>query len=99
MVVQEEIFRIIEQEHLLSKHAGQDTTWASIRGAYYSISRAEVKYLLRQYEICNRKAANKSRRPLTPIISTELFERIQIDLIDFRHQPDAPYSLASPKYH
>ena len=38
VVVQEEIFRIIEQEYLLSKHAGQDTTWASIRGAYYGIS-------------------------------------------------------------
>ena len=38
VVVQEEIFRVIEQEHLLSKHAGQDTTWASIRGVYYGIS-------------------------------------------------------------
>src|SRR5256885_12409945 len=33
------------------------------------------------------------------IISTELFERVQIDLIDFRHQPDAPYGPAGPKYH
>jgi len=38
VVVQEEIFRVIEQEHLLSKHAGQDTTWASISGVYYGIS-------------------------------------------------------------
>ena len=38
VVVQEEIFRVIEQEHLLGKHAGQDTTWASIRGTYYGIA-------------------------------------------------------------
>ena len=99
MVVQEEIFRVIEQEYLLSKHAGQDTTWASIRGVYYGISRAEVKFLIKQCEICHKRAANKSRGPLTPIISTELFERFQIDLIDFRHQPDAPYGPAGPKYH
>ena len=99
VVVQEEIFRVIEQEHLLSKHAGQDTTWASIRGVYYGISRAEVKFLIKQCEICHRRAANKSRGLLTPILSTELFERVQIDLIDFRHQPDAPYGPTGPKYH
>jgi hypothetical protein len=38
VVVENEIFGVIEQEHLLSKHAGQDTTWASIRGTYYGIS-------------------------------------------------------------
>jgi hypothetical protein len=74
VVVESEIFRVIEQEHLLSKHAGQDTTWASIRGTYYGISRTEVKYLLGQCGICHKKAVNKSRGPLTPIISTQLFE-------------------------
>ncbi|KAI9766128.1 MAG: hypothetical protein M1839_005023 [Geoglossum umbratile] len=51
VVVEGEIFRMIKQEHLLSKHAGQDTTWASV------------------------------------------------DLIDFRHQLDAPYGQSGPKYH
>ena len=74
-------------------------TWASISKAYYSISCQEVVYLVKQYEICNKKAANRSRGPLTPIISTELFEQVQVDLIDFRHQPDAPYGPAGPKYH
>lgn len=99
VVVEEEIFRIIEQEHLLSKHAGQDATWASIRGTYYGISREEVKFLIKQCEVCLKKANNRSRGPLTPILSTELFERVQIDLIDFRHQPDAPYGSTGPKYH
>jgi hypothetical protein len=99
VVVESEIFRVIEQEHLLSKHAGQDTTWASIRGTYYGISRTEVKYLLGQCGICHKKAVNRSRGPLTPIISTQLFERLQVDLIDFRHQPDAPYGPSGPKYH
>ena len=55
--------------------------------------------MVKQCEICHRKAANRFRGPLTPIISTELFERVQIDFIDFRHQPDAPYGPAGPKYH
>jgi hypothetical protein len=74
VVVQDEIFSVIEQEHLLSKHAGQETTWASISKTYYGISRQDVKYLLKQCEICHKKAVNRSRGALTPIISTELFE-------------------------
>ena len=74
-------------------------TWASISRAYYGISRQEVVHLLKQCEICHKKVANRSRAPLTPIISTELFERVQVDLIDFRHQPDASYGLAGLKYH
>ena len=99
VVVQEEILRVIEQEHLLSKHAGQNMIWAAIRNTFYGISRGEVEYLVKQCEICHRKATNRSRGPLTPIVSTELFERVQVDLIDFRHQPDAPYGPAGPKYH
>src|SRR5438046_1271240 len=38
VVVQEEILRVIEQEHLLSKHAGQNMTWAAIRNTFYGIS-------------------------------------------------------------
>ena len=98
-IVQDEIFGVIEQEHLLSKHAGQDTTWASISKTYYRISCQEVKYLIKLCEICHKKADNRSRGPLTPIISTELFERVQVDLIDFKHQPDAPYGPTGPKYH
>ena len=55
--------------------------------------------MVKQCEICHRKATNRSRGPLTPIISTELFERVQVDLIDFRHQPDASYGPVGPKYH
>ena len=47
VVVQEEILRVIEQEHLLSKHAGQNMTWAVIRNTFYGISRGEVEYLVK----------------------------------------------------
>ena len=58
-----------------------------------------MKYLIKQCGICYKKAANQSRGLLTPIISTELFEHLQLDFIDFRHQSDAPYSPLGPKYH
>ena len=84
-MVKEDIFRVIEQEHLLGKHAGQDMTWEAVKNTYYSISRDEVIFVVKQCEICHRKAANRSRGSLTPIINIELFERVQIDLINFRH--------------
>ena len=99
VVVKEDIFRVIEQEHLLEKHASQNMTWKAIKNTYYGISRDEVIFVVKQCEICHKKAANQSRGPLTPIISIELFERVQIDLINFRHQPDASYGPAGPKYY
>ena len=38
VIVREEIYHVIEQEHLLSGHSGQDTTWAFIRNIYYGIT-------------------------------------------------------------
>ena len=58
---------------------------------YYGIARDEVFFLIKLCEICHRKAASKSKGPLKPIISTRLFERIQVDLIDMTATPDGDY--------
>ena len=58
VVVKEDIFRVIEQEHLLGKHIGQDITWEAVKNTYYGISQDEVIFVVKQCEICHRKAAN-----------------------------------------
>ena len=58
---------------------------------YYSISRVEVLFLIKLCEICHRKAASKSKGPLKPIVSTKLFERVQVDLIDMTSTLDGQY--------
>ena len=45
-------------------------------------------FLIKLCEICHRKAPSKSKGPLKNIISTEVFERVQIDLIDMRSTPE-----------
>ncbi len=48
------------------------------------MSREEVVFLVKLCEICHIKAHSKSKGPLVIIISTKLFERVQIGLIDMR---------------
>lgn len=45
-------------------------------------------FLIKLCEICHRKALSKSKGPLKNIILTEVFERVQIDLIDMRPTSD-----------
>jgi transposase InsO family protein len=53
--------------------------------------REEVRQAIKKCQICARKASNRSRGPLTPILVNNLFERVQVDLIDFRDTPDDQY--------
>ena len=56
--------------------------------SYYGMICEEVVFLVKLCEICHRKAYSKSKEPLVPIISTKLFERVQIDLIDMQSTPN-----------
>ena len=55
------------------------------------VLREEVYFLLPHCNICIRNASNHSKGPLTSIVSTSLWERIQLDLINFQHEPDEGY--------
>ena len=85
------IFDIIQEEHSRIGHGGIHLTWAAIGAGYYGIIRTEIIWLLKRCQICIRRASNLSRKPLVPIVTTKLFERIQVDLIDFRNEPDSVY--------
>lgn len=48
-------------------------------------------YLLQHCQICARNKPSQTRGPLQPIVVNNLWERIQIDLIDMRADPDKEY--------
>jgi hypothetical protein len=82
-----EAFDTIVNMHLQLLHAGRDKVWAGIQEMYYGISRQEVTFVLK---LCKNYALNRpatTKAPLVPIISSRAWERVQIDLIDIRHEP------------
>ena len=81
-----EVFDLIVKEHASElMHAGRDKTWAEIDRKYYGITKKEVAFLLEHCATCAKTRSAKTAAPLEAIIVKELWERLQIDLIDFRH--------------
>jgi hypothetical protein len=86
-VPESEAFNVITNEHLQLLHAGRDKVWATIQQKYYGINRNEVLFILKLCTNCalNRPAATKAL--LEPIVSSRAWERVQINLINMRHEP------------
>lgn len=51
----------------------------------------QVEWLLKRCQTCLLERQNRSRAPLQSIIFNRTLERVQIDLVDFRHEPDGQY--------
>jgi hypothetical protein len=91
VVPESEAFDIIINIHLQLLHAGRDKVWSAVQKSYYGISRQEVTFVLKLCKNCalNRPATTKA--PLVPIITGRAWERVQIDLIDMRHEPSGQF--------
>ena len=55
---------------------------------YYGISKAMVEWLLKRCVVCLNHRENNTRAPLQPIIATKVLERVQVDLVEIRSDPD-----------
>jgi hypothetical protein len=90
-VPESEAFDTIANEHMQLLHAGYMKTWAIVQRKYYGINRQEVEFVLKLCKNCalNRPAATKA--PLVPIVTRRAWERVQIDLIDMRHEPSGQF--------
>ncbi|KFY75310.1 hypothetical protein V499_04706 [Pseudogymnoascus sp. VKM F-103] len=75
VVQKAKVFDVIAQEHLKLLHAGRNKVWPTIKQKYYGIKREDVEFILKRF----------------PIISGRAWERVQIDLIDMRHEPSGQY--------
>ena len=86
VVKDDEIFDIISREHVYGVgHAGRDKTWAEIDRQYYGITKTEVTDLLKHCASCALTKPARTVAPLESIVVEHLWERLQIDLIDYRH--------------
>jgi hypothetical protein len=87
-----EVFDIIVREHIILIHPGRDKTFKEIQKKYHGIASKEVEWVVRHCRNCSQNRPASVRAPLTPIVANRVFERVQIDLIDFRHSPSDNYA-------
>jgi len=86
-----EIFDCIRGVHVQLKHAGVNKVVQSINDQYYGIWKREVEWLLKRCQSYLLECQNRSRVPHEPIIIGRTLERVRIDLVDFRHEPDRQF--------
>ena len=72
-------------------HTGARKTHQKLLQEVYGISQDDVQELLPSCKIYLNNRVSNSKGPLEPIKATRVLERIQIDLIDFRHEPDRKF--------
>ena len=90
----ENVVAIIEQIHGHElKHSGYRKVLecAHAQRSYYGITRPIVQRYCVCCPVCQLSAPQISRPPRKPIMQKDFLERVQIDLIVMRHNPDGDY--------
>ncbi len=82
----------INQTHKRLLHSGWDKTFEAIQRECYGINRAEITWFVNHCKRCIQNHIQSTLGPLQPIQSTEVNERVQLDLIDMCHQPAGIYN-------
>jgi hypothetical protein len=95
VVCDTEIFDTIREWHLQLGHAGVNKVSQAVIERFYGIRKDDVEWVLKHCQTCLLKRQNRSqtpaRAPREPVVSGRTLERVEIDLIDFRHEPDGEY--------
>ena len=93
LVYLEEFFDILYESHCVKRlHCGITKTFEYIQAQYIGLPKIAVAAFREHCYICDLNKKQISQPRLTPIESTEILERVQIDLIDMRNQPDGEYN-------
>lgn len=91
VIMMDDVWEFVWPLHVQGGHMGRDKTWAEVRDKYYGITKEEVAWIIDHCELCNQNRPSTTRAPLTVISSSNPFERVQVDLIDMRAEPDGMY--------
>jgi len=86
-----EAFDQIKKAHAQLGHAGYVKTFNNIKEWFFGITKEQVQWLVGRCQTCLKNHPNRSRGELDPIISNHILQRVQIDLIDMRHEPNGQY--------
>ena len=81
----------ITRAHDAIGYAGARKTHQRLMKEVYGISQDNIEALLPGCKICAVNHTNNTKPPLEPIVAIRVLERVQINLIDFRHQPDGRF--------
>jgi hypothetical protein len=93
VVLDYEVYDIITRTHITINHPGKNKTSDFIHERYWGITRQEIEWLVVNHcATCLARKVSTSRAPLRPIKSSNVFERVEIDLIDMRDRPDGEYN-------
>jgi len=91
VIKEKEYLDTMIQCHMELHHAGRDKLYPHMQKQYYGASRDDCQWIIDNCKVCVHNRADKSKAPLQPIIVSKVWERLQIDLIDFRHEPCGQY--------
>jgi hypothetical protein len=87
-----EVFEVIKNEHLRLYHIGRDKLYYKVCQRFHRIKKEEYAWIVWYCRHCTLNRVNKGKCPLQPIEVSEVWERIQVDLIDMRYTPDGRYA-------
>ena len=68
-------------------HIGQDSTWYSCLRMFDGITREIVRAYIRRCAVCQTKQPKQHRAALVPLSSKALWERVEMDLLDYNNRP------------
>jgi hypothetical protein len=86
-----EVFDTIARVHLKLIHAGRDKIWPEINKQYHGLNKEECQWVIDHCAYCIANKATTTKAPLEPIVVDEIWKRVQIDLVDMRHEPSGRY--------
>lgn len=84
----EQVFDIIKDVHIQLGHIGYRKTFSALQERYYVITKNEVLEMLKHCQICWLKGGQPK---IPPVVGRHVWERVQIDLIDMRSEPDGEF--------
>jgi len=88
VAIYEDYFEILWNVHSIQKsHAGQNRTIDHVNNRFHNLPAKYVVAFIQLCPICNLKKKQQTQARLNPIRSDKLLDRLQIDLIDMRHNP------------
>lgn len=91
VIPNDEIFDVIVREHNAVHHQGTSKTWYEISSRYHGIPKRAVDWVLQRCMLCHAHRPGPRPAPTQPIPSHHVMERVQMDLIDMRKEPDGKF--------
>ena len=91
VIMGDAVYHEINQVHKQLLHAGRDKTWNEIQATCYGITREEVEWFTSHCKYCITHRPTATKGALQPLMTSEVGDRVQWDLVDMRAEPSGIY--------